>query len=129
VNTIAPMARTRMLEGAPQELLDLMAPRDGFDPNLPEHVSQLLLYLVGPHCRFTGRVFGGWGDQAFLFEEWDAAFHAGNNGTKWTQAALASAFAEVPASDRRRVLFPGGRMEADMPPAEVLQALSAIQAE
>lgn len=129
VNVIAPMARTRMLEGAPQEMLDLMAPREGFDPNLPEHVSQLVLYLAGPLCRFTGRVFGGWGDQVFLFEEWDAAFHASNEGAKWTPAGLAQAMAAFPVSDHRRTLFPGGRLESDMPPTDVLDALTAVQAD
>jgi len=126
VNALAPMARTRMLEGAPQEMLDLMAPREGFDPNLPEHVSQLVLFLASPLCRFTGRVFGGWGDQAFLFNEWDAAFHFSNGSTKWTPQSLAEAFSGAPVQDHRRILFPGGRMEADMPPADVLSALNAV---
>jgi len=126
VNTIAPMARTRMLEGSPPEILDLMAPREGFDPNLPEHVSQLVLYLAGPLCRFTGRVFGGWGDQVFLFEEWDAAHHAGNAGKKWTPHSLDLAMANFPVRDSRRILFPGGVIPADMPPAELLNVLDTI---
>ncbi len=124
VNTIAPMARTRMLEGAPQELLDLMAPRDGFDPALPEHVSQIVLFLVSGLCPFTGRVFGGWGDQVFLFREWDAAIQVGNSERKWTAQALRDALAEVPVSDRRHILFPGGRIEADMPPSDVIELLA-----
>ncbi|MFG1279865.1 SDR family NAD(P)-dependent oxidoreductase [Xanthobacter autotrophicus] len=126
VNVIAPMARTRMLEGAPPEIMDLMAPRAGFDPNLPEHVAQLVVYLAGPLCRFTGRVFGGWGDQVFLFKEWDAAFQAGNNGVKWTSETLAAALAGFPARDSRQTLFPGGKMLADMPPAELLDALDKM---
>lgn len=128
VNAIAPMARTRMLDGAPQELLDLMAPREGFDPALPEHVSQIVLYLASPQCRFTGRVFGGWGDQVFLFREWDAAYQCSNDGKKWTPESLDAALAEVPVSDHRHILFPGGRLETDMPPAELLGALNAINA-
>jgi NAD(P)-dependent dehydrogenase (short-subunit alcohol dehydrogenase family) len=128
VNAIAPMARTRMLEGAPQEMIDLMAPREGFDPNLPAHVSQLVLFLASPLCRFTGRVFGGWGDQAFLFTEWDAAFHFSNDGTIWTPQKLAEVMAQAPVTDTRRILFPGGRIEAEMPPAEVLAALESISA-
>jgi len=128
VNAIAPMARTRMLEGAPQELLDLMAPRDGFDPNLPEHVAQLVVYLAGPACRFTGRVFGSWGDQLFLFREWDAAFQAGNGNCKWTQERLATALADFPLTDRRHILIPGGRMEADMPPEPLLALLGQAAA-
>jgi NAD(P)-dependent dehydrogenase (short-subunit alcohol dehydrogenase family) len=128
VNAIAPMARTRMLEGSPPEIMDMMGPREGFDPNLPEHVSQLVVYLASPLCRFTGRVFGGWGDQVYLFEEWDAAYHAGNGGKKWTPEALDAAMAAFPVSDHRRILFPGGAMPADMPPAELLQALDALAA-
>jgi len=125
-NAIAPMARTRMLEGAPPEIMALMAPRDGFDPSLPEHVSQLVLYLAGPLCRFTGRVFGAWGDQVFLFNEWDAAHEASNEGRKWTPEALSRALAGFPVSDNRRILIPGGTMAADMPPAELLQALDGL---
>ncbi len=124
VNTIAPMARTRMLDGSPPEILDLMAPREGFDPALPEHVSQLVLYLAGPLCRFTGRVFGGFGDQVFLFNEWDAAHTASNNSVKWTPETLDLALSQFPLSDHRRILFPGGTMLADMPPAELLEGLA-----
>ncbi|MFV0644019.1 MAG: SDR family NAD(P)-dependent oxidoreductase, partial [Sphingomonadaceae bacterium] len=127
VNAIAPMARTRMLEGAPQEMLDLMAPREGFDPNLPEHVAQLVLYLVSALCPFTGRVFGGWGDQIFLFKEWDAAFHASNEAVKWTPESIAKALSAFPVSDTRYMLFPGGRIQTDMPPAEVLEALDSLK--
>jgi len=126
VNAIAPMARTRMLEGSPPEIMDLMGPREGFDPALPEHVSQLVLYLASPLCRFTGRVFGGWGDQIFLFKEWDAAFSASNDSRKWTPETLAAAVQDFPASDNRRILFPGGTIAADMPPAELLHALDAL---
>jgi NAD(P)-dependent dehydrogenase (short-subunit alcohol dehydrogenase family) len=128
VNAIAPMARTRMLEGAPQEMVDLMAPREGFDPNLPEHVSQLVLFLASPLCRFTGRVFGGWGDQVFLFKEWDAAFHFSNNGRKWSPQVLAEVLAAAPIGDQRHILFPGGRMETEMPPADILNALEVVGA-
>jgi len=126
VNAIAPMARTRMLDGSPPEIMNLMAPREGFDPNLPEHVSQLVLYLASPLCRFTGRVFGGWGDQIFLFEEWDAAYHADNAGSKWTLEAIDRAITQFPIQDSRYILFPGGRIVTDMPPVEVLQQLDAV---
>lgn len=126
VNVIAPIARTRMLEGAPPEIMDFMGPRVGFDPNLPEHVSQLVVYLASPLCRFTGRVFGGWGDQAILFKEWDAAHQASNNGMKWTPEALDRAMADFPVRDHRRTLYPGGAVPADMPPTELLDALDAM---
>jgi len=127
VNAITPMARTRMLEGSPPEIMDLMGPREGFDPNLPEHVSQLVLYLASPLCRFTGRVFGGWGDQIFLFEEWDAAYHADNAGKKWALETIDQAVAKFPVQDNRQTLFPGGRMAADMPPIDVLSQLDALE--
>jgi NAD(P)-dependent dehydrogenase (short-subunit alcohol dehydrogenase family) len=125
-NAIAPMARTRMLEGAPQEMIDMMAPREGFDPSSPEHVSQVVLFLASPDCPFTGRVFGAWGDDLFLFKEWSAAHHVSNGGQKWTADALEKAVADLPKQDHRWTLFPGGRFEADMPPAEVLSALATV---
>lgn len=125
-NAIAPMARTRMLEGAPQEMIDMMAPRDGFDPNSPEHVAQVVTFLASPECRFTGRVFGAWGSELFLFDEWDAAHHISNNGQKWTNASLADATSAFPVQQNRWTLFPGGRFEAAMPPSEVLEALEGV---
>lgn len=125
-NAIAPMARTRMLEGAPPEMIEMMAPRDGFDPNSPEHVSQVVLFLASPDCPFTGRVFGAWGDDLFLFNEWSAAHHVNNGGRKWTVESLVRAVEDLPKQDHRWTLFPGGRFEADMPPAEVLAALAAV---
>lgn len=127
VNAIAPMARTRLLDGAPPEMIEMMAPRDGFDPNAPEHVSQVVVYLAGPLCRFTGRVFGAWGDDVFLFDEWDAAHHANNGSRKWTPQSLDQALTAIPRQHHRWTLFPGGRIQADMPPAEALAALDALR--
>ncbi|MES2175011.1 MAG: SDR family NAD(P)-dependent oxidoreductase [Pseudomonadota bacterium] len=126
VNAIAPMARTRMLEGAPPEMIAMMAPREGFDPNSPEHVSQVVLFLASTHCPFTGRVFGAWGDDLFLFNEWSAAHHVSNGGQKWTVDTLEAASADLPRQDHRWTLFPGGRFQTDMPPTDILEALAAV---
>ncbi|HEX7819796.1 MAG TPA: SDR family NAD(P)-dependent oxidoreductase [Sphingobium sp.] len=126
-NGIAPMARTRLIEDAPPEMIAMMAPREGFDPNSPEHVAQVVLYLASPQCRFTGRIFGAWGDDLFLFDEWDAAHHINNGGQKWTVDTIDQAAAAFPVQDRRWTLFPGGRIEADMPPSDIIEALDAIK--
>jgi NAD(P)-dependent dehydrogenase (short-subunit alcohol dehydrogenase family) len=125
VNAVAPMARTRMLEGAPQEMIDMMAPREGFDPNSPEHIAQVVAFLASPHCQFTGRVFGAWGGDLFLFDEWDAAHHVSSGGKTWTLDTLAEATAGLPVQQRRWTLFPGGRLEGDNPPSEALAALNS----
>ncbi len=126
VNGLAPMARTRMLDGAPQEMIDMMAPREGFDPNAPEHVAQVVAFLASSQCPFTGRVFGAWGGDLFLFDEWDAAHHVSSNGKKWTSETLAAATASFPVQQRRWTLFPGGRIEGENPPSEALAALKGV---
>jgi NAD(P)-dependent dehydrogenase (short-subunit alcohol dehydrogenase family) len=122
VNSITPIARTRMIDGAPTELIEMMAPRDGFDPFLPEHVSQLVVYLASPLCRFTGSVLGVGGDDVFLYTEWSADHNANNRAVQWTPETLAEALKSFPTQDMRWILMPGGRMQARSPSDEILSA-------
>jgi NAD(P)-dependent dehydrogenase (short-subunit alcohol dehydrogenase family) len=122
VNAIAPMARTRLSTESP-EIAALMPKRQGFDRHLPEHVAQLVVYLVSSRCRFTGRLFGVEGDDVFLFSEYSASTHVSNRGAKWTPETIASALTDIPAQDRRWFMFPGGRLEGPSPPDETLRAL------
>jgi len=124
VNAITPMARTRLIDDAPPEMIALMAPREGFDRYLPEHVSQLIVYLASPLCRFTGRLFGLEGDDVFLYKEWNAEHYRSNAGVKWTPETLDKALSDVPAQDERWNLFPGGRQWQASPPDETLNLLA-----
>lgn len=58
VNTIAPMARTRLVQQTPglAELTESIGD-GGFDPWLPENISPLVAYLVSPRSPFTGGVW------------------------------------------------------------------------
>lgn len=63
VNTIAPMARTRLVLQTPG-LGDVATASEGaaFDPWHPENISPLVVYLTSPSCPYTGgiwHVFGG----------------------------------------------------------------------
>jgi len=121
-NAVAPMARTRMMDAAP-EMLALMQVEEGFDRYLPEHVAPLILYLASPSCKFTGRLFGIEGDDVFLFNEWSADHHASNAGRQWTVEELADALSSFDPAPTRWTLFPGGRVELPFPPPEVVRSL------
>jgi NAD(P)-dependent dehydrogenase (short-subunit alcohol dehydrogenase family) len=129
VNALAPIARTRMVGTATNALKTM--PRDPeFDRFLPEHVAQMVLYLVSPLCPFTGRLFGARGDDAVLFSEWDAAYHANNARRQWTPETLALAFKDVPLQDQRRTFAPHGSMAPEPSPTDatltmLLRATSA----
>lgn len=122
VNAIAPMARTRLVDAAP-ELVALMPRSADFDRFEPEHVAQLVVYLSSSLCGFTGRLFGIEGDDVFLFHEASAELHASNDRRKWTPEALATALGAFPRQDLRWGLFPGGRVEERSPTDMALAAL------
>ncbi len=123
VNALAPIARTRMVGEAADAALIMPSDPD-FDRYLPEHVAQMVLYLVSPLCPFTGRLFGARGDDAFLYSEWDASFHAGNARRQWTPETLAATFADVPLQDQRRTVGPQSTLEPDPSPTD--ETLSAL---
>ena len=124
VNALAPIARTRMVGEAADAALIMPGDPD-FDRYLPDHVAQMVLYLVSPLCPFTGRLFGARGDDAFLYSEWDARWHANNARRQWTPEALAKAFAQVPLQDQRRTVGPQSTLEPDPSPTD--ETLSALQ--
>lgn len=121
VNALAPIARTRMV-GEAANAAQIMPSDPDFDRFLPEHVAQMVLYLVSPLCRFTGRLFGARGDDAFLYSEWDARFHSNNGRRQWTPEALAAAFAAAPLQDQRRTLGPRSSLEPDPSPTDATLA-------
>jgi NAD(P)-dependent dehydrogenase (short-subunit alcohol dehydrogenase family) len=63
VNSIAPMARTRLVEQTPGMSELVQQTRDAvFDPWAPSNISPLVVYLASPRCPHTGgiwHVFGG----------------------------------------------------------------------
>lgn len=124
VNAIAPIARTRLIDEAPQDIQDMMAQREGYDPFAPVHVARLLLCLCRPENRLTGRLFGCQGDQVYLYRPWSAERGIDNGGTPWTIAALEHALARLPRQDPCSMMAVGGLAEYAFPPDETLQALS-----
>lgn len=131
VNALCPTARTRMvaaaMEGQPVDVEAIM-PRDpDYDLFDPGHIARAALYLVSPHCRFTGRAFGVRADDIFLYGSWNAINHAGNGGTPWTTMTLAKALEAFPAQEEVRIVGPMGGMDVLAPSDAVLAALEVAQ--
>jgi NAD(P)-dependent dehydrogenase (short-subunit alcohol dehydrogenase family) len=126
VNALAPMARTRMTDAVPKLDAIMRPPVAGFDRMAPDNVARLMLYLVSPDCRFTGRVFGIDGDDIFLFEGMSAQTHVGNGGAAWSHAALVEALRGVDPQDQAYMIAPGLHVRAGAPRREVLDALDRI---
>jgi len=124
VNALAPIARTRMV-GTATNALKTMPVDPEFDRFLPEHVAQMVLYLVSPLCKFTGRLFGAKGDEAVLYAEWDAAFHTNNARRQWTPETLALAFRDAPLQDQRSTFAPHGSMAPEPSPTD--ETLASLQ--
>lgn len=116
VNALAPIARTRLIAKAPQEIQMLMAAREGHDPFAPDHVARLLLCLCLPDNRFTGRLFGCLGDEVCLYRPWSADYRIDNAGAPWTIAALQQALAQMPLQDVCAMMTAGGLVEQAQPP-------------
>ncbi|WP_197277161.1 SDR family NAD(P)-dependent oxidoreductase [Sphingomonas profundi] len=126
VNAIAPMARTRLTEAVPFLEEVMRKPETGFDRVAPENVAPLVVWLAGPDCDFTGRVFGVEGDDIYLFDGWSASQHVGNGGKPWTDEALGTALREADRRDRGYMIAPSARIAAPQPSDETVAALAAL---
>jgi NAD(P)-dependent dehydrogenase (short-subunit alcohol dehydrogenase family) len=126
VNAIAPMARSRMTDAVPK-LDDIMRhPASGFDRMAPDNVSRLMLYLVSPSCRFTGRIFGVDGDHIYLFEGMSAETRVSNGDKSWDHMALAEALASVDQQEHAYMIAPNFHARVASPRREALDALDLI---
>ena len=127
VNALCPTARTRMVAAAMAGLpvdVDRIMPRDAdYDLFDPSHVARLVLYLVSPLCRFTGRAFGVRADDIYVFDSWDAVHHVDNGRASWSIEALAAALAAVPQQEEKLIVAPLGAMTALTPDDDTLAAL------
>lgn len=124
VNAIAPMARTPMSLGGPQELIDMMDVKGGFDRFAPENLAPVIAFLASVDCPFTGRVVGLDGERIYMHDNWNVSGELSSNGKQWTQENLISEFAKIPAQQDCKALCPLGIMEIKIPSEETLQALS-----
>lgn len=131
VNGLAPVARTRMLgaamAGRAVDLARIMPHDPAYDLFEPEHIARLVLYLVSPLCRFTGRLFGVRADDIYIYTEWDARHHIANDHQPWSLESLAAALHELPAQERLHIIGPSGDHAAPWPSDETLAKLHAAQ--
>jgi NAD(P)-dependent dehydrogenase (short-subunit alcohol dehydrogenase family) len=124
VNAIAPIARTRLTDAVPF-IRELMNRKEGsFDPDAPENISPLVVYLASPECRFTGRTFGIEGGDVYLFDGYNARQRFSNGPNRWTVTALSTALENVDPQDRGFAIAPGAHYPGPHPSNETLIALA-----
>jgi hypothetical protein len=127
VNALAPVARTRMVEaamaGRAVDTARIMPCDPTYDRFEPGHIARLMLYLVSPLCRFTGRLFGVRADDIYLYTEWDARHHVDNRSQPWSLQQLAVALAALPTQERLHLVGPSGNHTMSRPSDETLNKL------
>lgn len=116
VNALSPIARTRLIEKAPQNIQEMMAAREGYDPFAPDHAARLLLCLCLPDARFTGRLLGCRGDEVYLYRPWSADYRLDNGGAPWTISALEQALGSLPQQDMCWMMTADGLVAQPLPP-------------
>jgi len=92
VNTIAPLARTRLTESTPGLADVVAAPADpaAFDAWHPGNVSPLVAWLAAADCPAVGQVFLAHGGKVQLFRPWSLAGAVESAG-RWSVDDLAAA--------------------------------------
>ena len=92
-NAIAPAARTRMTE---EVFADRMAaPDSGFDPNAPDNISPLVVWLGSVESRdVTGRVFEVEGGLLSVADGWQHGPMV-DKGARWEPEAIGAAVREL----------------------------------
>lgn len=130
-NALAPVARTKMMHDAmagSRSNIDAIMPADpDYDLYLPDHVARLVLWLVSPLCRFSGRLFGVRADDVFLFDGWDASQHVSNCGKAWTLESLAASMALLERQEPSHIIGPMGRHDYKIPSDAVLAAIDSAK--
>jgi NAD(P)-dependent dehydrogenase (short-subunit alcohol dehydrogenase family) len=130
VNGLAPVARTRMvtaaMAGRAVDPARIMPCDPAYDLFEPDHVARLVLYLVSPLCRFTGRLFGVRADDIYIYNEWDARHHVGNRNQPWNLQSLATALAALPLQERLHLVGPSGSHPVPWPSDETLTQLQDV---
>ncbi|KFL46025.1 SDR-family protein [Sphingobium sp. ba1] len=116
VNALSPIARTRLIEKAPQAVQEMMAAREGYDLFAPDHAARLLLCLCLPDARFTGRLLGCRGDEVYFYRPWSADYRIDNGGAPWTISALEQALGLLPQQDMCWMMTAEGLVEQPWPP-------------
>ena len=101
VNTIAPVARTRLTEATPglDQLVKQPDDPTAFDVFDPANISPLVAYLATADCPYTGGVWGVWGGDVGIYEGWRVTGQLTKQG-RWEVQELAQ---EIP-------LMLGGRV-------------------
>jgi NAD(P)-dependent dehydrogenase (short-subunit alcohol dehydrogenase family) len=96
VNSLTPVARTRMTKDVPAFRDMLAAPADGsFDVYHPGNVAPLVVWLLSPSCPFSGRTFYAKGGEIREFLPWHYGRTIDNNGARWTVADLDKRIADL----------------------------------
>ncbi len=92
VNAIAPVARTRMTEGAFPEMM--AESEDAFDAMDPANNSPVVAWLASEDCDVTGRVLEIEGGQICVEEGWRHGPEA-DLGRRWEAAEVGAAVREL----------------------------------
>jgi len=129
VNAIAPIANTRLIDHAPDDVRGLMRSAEGLSIFAPENVAELVSYLASPDCQFTGRLFGIRADEIYLFSEWSADLCFSNAGKPWTHTEIAKALGKAKSEAHRWTMTASGRWELSSPSKETLETLLTISKE
>jgi NAD(P)-dependent dehydrogenase (short-subunit alcohol dehydrogenase family) len=96
VNTLTPVARTRMTEDVPAFKDVVAVPADGsFDVYHPGNVAPLVVWLLSPSCPFSGRAFYAKGSEVREFVPWHYGRTIDNDGARWTVDGLAKRMADL----------------------------------
>jgi NAD(P)-dependent dehydrogenase (short-subunit alcohol dehydrogenase family) len=90
INSVVPVARTRMTEDLPAIKDVFAAPADPatFDVYHPGNVSPLVGWLLTESCPVTGKTFYAKGDEVREFVPWQYGRIIDNGGARWTVAGL-----------------------------------------
>jgi NAD(P)-dependent dehydrogenase (short-subunit alcohol dehydrogenase family) len=95
-NCVAPVARTRLLEGVPGS--EFMAPPTDpavFDRWDPANISPVVAWLASASCPLNGEVLGVHGDTVCRYSRWSVAEVFENDADRWTVDQLAQAGATM----------------------------------
>lgn len=107
INTIVPVARTRLTTDATPKMIEVMSKLDeaGFDVFNPANIAPMVVYLASDAgTRISGEVFRVVADKIWIYQGWHSIAEISNNGKIWTQEDIGGRIKELKPAKKETLM-------------------------
>ena len=107
INTIVPVARTRLTTDATPKMIEVMSKLDesGFDVFDPANIAPMVVFLASDAAtRITGEVFRVVADRVWIYQGWHTIGQIDNAGKIWTPEQIGERIKELKPAKKETLM-------------------------